>query len=74
MDVIKTAYGVAKQTEHEANTEASITLMEDGRASLPIKYKATERLQALEVFSDQWSASKCLCFICELFPTGSEEM
>lgn len=70
----KTAYGVAKPTVHEANTETSITLMEDGRASLPIKYKASERLQALEVFSDHWSASKSLRFICKLFPTGSEEM
>lgn len=54
-EVIKLANGVAEQIEHEGNIETSVTagisisLLDTGNASLPIKYKGTERLPALDV-------------------------
>lgn len=78
--MIKPANGVAEQTEHEGNTETSVTagisisLMDTGSASLPIKYKGTERLQALEVSLVTTDQPPGVCFICELFLTSSEEI
>lgn len=52
--MITPANGVAEPTEHEGNAETSVTsgisisLMDTGSASLPIKNKGTERLPALE--------------------------
>lgn len=46
---------VLEPVEHDGNTDTSVTagisisLMDTGSASLPIKYKGAERLLALEV-------------------------
>lgn len=54
-EVIKPANGVAGPAEHDGNTETSVTagisisLMDTGSASLPIKNKGTESVLALEV-------------------------
>lgn len=53
-EVIKPVNGDAEPAEHEGNAETSVTsgisisLMDTGSASLPIKNKGTERLPALE--------------------------
>lgn len=66
--MIKLANGDAEQIEHEGNTETSVTpgisisLSDTGNAFLPIKYKGTERLLALDV-----SAMTVISLLVSLF-------